>query len=294
MRSLLLATAFFAVPQLLLAQNAGSSSAAQRAKECPSCAQWNETQSPFRIHGNTYYVGTRGLSAILVTSDDGHVLLDSGLPESAPLIEANIRALGFRIQDVKVILNSHAHFDHAGSTAQLQRTSGAEVAATEASARMMRAGGLTEDDPQYGEALAYPAVSQVRVFEPGDTLRVGPNALVPHLTAGHTPGGTTWTWRSCEGESCLEMVYADSQTPISADNFYFTRSRTYSTGVEDFRKGHAAIEQLRCDVLIAPHPGAVRLFQRAEAGNLVDSTGCARYVENARKQLADRIAREQK
>jgi len=290
MRSLLLAAAVLALPQLLFAQTAASADSARRAKECPSCAEWNAPQAPFRIHGNTYYVGTRGLSAILVTSDAGHVLVDSGLPESAPLIEANIRALGFRIQDVKLILNSHAHFDHAGGAAELQRASGAEVAATEPSARMLRAGGPTPDDPQYGEALPYPVVSQVRVFQPGDTLRIGPNALVAHLTAGHTPGGTTWTWRSCEGENCLDIVYADSQTPISADDFYFTRSRTYTTGVEDFRRGHATIEQLRCDILIAPHPGAVRLFERA--GNFVDRSACVRYAENARKQLAERLAKE--
>lgn len=292
MRVVQLAAAFAVVPQLLVAQVADSTGAAQRAVDCPPCAEWNAAHSPFRIHGNTYYVGTRGLSALLVTSSEGHILVDTGLPESAPRIEANIRALGFRVEDVKLILNSHAHYDHAGGAADLQRASGGVVAATEQSARMLRAGAATEDDPQYGIALPYPAVSNVRVIQPGDTLRVGPNALVAHLTAGHTPGGTTWTWRSCEGERCLEIVYADSQTPISADDFYFTRSSAYPTGVEDFRKGHATIEQLRCDVLIAPHPGAVRLFERAAAGELIDRAACARYVGNARKQLADRIARE--
>jgi len=278
------------VPQLLAAQAADS--ATLRAKECPSCAEWNVAQAPFRIHGNTYYVGTRGLTAILITSNDGHVLIDAGLPESAPLIEANIRALGHRVQDVKLILNSHAHFDHAGGIAALQRASHAQVAATEASARMMKAGAPTRDDPQYGEALAYPRVSDVRVIQPGDTVRIGATALVAHLTAGHTPGSTTWTWRSCEGDRCLDMVYADSQTPISADGFYFTRSMTYVTGVQDFERGHAIIEQLPCDVLIAPHPGAVRLFERVAAGELVDRSACRRYAENARKQLADRLAKE--
>lgn len=292
MRIVQFAAAFSVVPQLLIAQTPDSTGAAQRAIECPPCAEWNAAASPFRIHGNTYYVGTRGLSALLVTSSEGHILIDTGLPESAPRIEANIRALGFRIEDVKLILNSHSHYDHAGGAGELQRASGAVVAATEQSARMLRTGVATEDDPQYRIALPYPAVANVRVIHPGDTLRVGPHALVAHLTAGHTPGGTTWTWRSCEEERCLEIVYADSQTPISADDFYFTRSSTYPTGVEDFRKGHATIEQLRCDVLIAPHPGAVRLFERAAAGELVDRAACARYVENARKQLADRIARE--
>jgi len=277
------------LPAAVTAQAADS---AQRARECPPCAEWNAQQAPFRIYGNTYYVGTRGLSAVLVTSEDGHVLLDAGLPESAEPIAANIRALGFRVEDVRLILNSHAHYDHAGGIAALQRASGAQVAATERSAAMLEFGAPTRDDPQYGAALPYPRVPNVRVIEPGDTVRVGSLALVAHLTAGHTPGSTTWNWRSCEGDRCLDIVYADSQTPVSADDFYYTRSTAYPTGVQDFERGHALLERLPCDVLITPHPGASRLFERVAAGNLVDPAGCRNYAANARRQLAARVARE--
>jgi len=277
------------LPAALSAQAADS---AQRARECPPCAEWNAHQAPFRIYGNTYYVGPRGMSAVLVTSEAGHVLLDAALPESAERIAANIRALGFRVEDVKLILNSHAHYDHAGGIAALQRASGAQVAATARSAAMLELGAPTRDDPQFGAALSYPRVSNVRVIEPGDTLRVGSLVLIAHLTAGHTPGSTTWTWRSCEGERCLDMVYADSQTPVSADDFYYTRSTAYPTGVQDFERGQALLERLPCDVLITPHPGASRLFERAAAGELVDSSACRKYAENARRQLAARVARE--
>src|SRR5919198_3963806 len=117
-----------------LAAQSTDSASARRAAECPSCAEWNAPHAPVRIHGNTYFVGTNGLSAILVTSPAGHVLIDGGLPESAPLIAANIRAAGFRVEDVKLILNSHDHFDHAGGIAALQRLSGARVAASPLSA----------------------------------------------------------------------------------------------------------------------------------------------------------------
>src|SRR5512144_3446923 len=125
--------AISALPLPLLAQT--SDTAARRAESCPSCAEWNAPQRPFRLYGNTYFVGTHGLSAILVVSRDGDVLIDGGLPESAPSIIASVRALGFRIEDVKLILNSHAHFDHAGGIAALQRMSRARVAASAPSAK---------------------------------------------------------------------------------------------------------------------------------------------------------------
>lgn len=269
-----------------------------RSVECPSCAEWNAPQAPFRVFGNTYWVGTHGLGAILITSRDGHVLIDGGLPESAPAILDNVRALGFRMQDVKLILNSHAHFDHAGGLAALQRVSGAPVAASPWSAAVLRRGSSGPGDPQFGVLLAYPPVANVRTFADGDTLRVGSLALVAHLTGGHTPGGTTWTWRACDGARCLDMVYADSQTPVSADDFLFTRNSTYPSAVADFEHGFAALEHLSCDVLLTPHPDASHLWQRLaarDAGNpdaLVDVNACRAYAATARERLKQRIARE--
>lgn len=155
-------------------------------------------QQAFRIYGNTYYVGTHGLSSVLIASEGGHVLIDGALPESAPLIAANIRSLGFRIQDVKLILNSHAHFDHAGGIAELQRLSGARVAASRWTADVMKKGEVPRDDPQFGALRPIARVARVETFEDGETLRAGSLAVTAHLTPGHTPGGTSWTWRSCE------------------------------------------------------------------------------------------------
>lgn len=298
----LLPLALALAPLPLLAQDADSARARERAAACPSCAGWNVPQAPMRIHGNTFYVGTRGLSAVLVTSDSGHVLIDGALPESAPLILANIAALGFRIADVRLILNSHAHFDHAGGLAALQRASGATVAVSAASARVIERGASAPDDPQYGELLAFPAVAGLRVIAEGDTVRVGPLALAAHATPGHTPGGTSWTWQSCEGTRCLDMVYADSQSPISADGFLFTRNTTYPSALADFARGFATLERLRCDVLITPHPSGSRLFERLAARDqavpaagsaLVDPEACRRYAAAARAQLARRVASEQ-
>ncbi|HEV7589645.1 MAG TPA: subclass B3 metallo-beta-lactamase [Longimicrobium sp.] len=263
-----------------------------RTPPCASCAEWNAPQRPFRIYGNSYYVGTHRLSAVLITSARGHVLIDGGLPESAPRIEANIRALGFRMRDVKLILNSHAHFDHAGGIAALRRLSGAAVAASGPSAPVLARGASGADDPQYGLAPPFPPVPVARVVADGDTVRVGPIALVAHLTPGHTPGSTTWSWRACEGRRCLEMVYADSQTPVSADGFRFTASAAWPTALADFERGIATIERLRCDVLLTPHPDASAWWDRVAARRLADPGACRRYAAAARRQLARRVADE--
>lgn len=266
--------------------------------ECPPCASWNAPQAPFRIHGTTYYVGTRGLAALLVTSDSGHILIDAGLPESAPRIIANIRALGFDARDIRLIVNSHAHYDHAGGIAALQRMSGARVASSPLSAATLRTGRAQPGDPQHSIALAYPAIANVFEVAEGDTLRVGDVAIVAHFTPGHTPGGTSWSWRSCEEGSCREVVYADSQTPVSADDFHFTRNTTYPHAIADFERGLALLARLRCDILVTPHPGAAQLFERLAARDggdpeaMVDGDACRRYAASARKQLAARIARE--
>jgi metallo-beta-lactamase class B len=127
-----------------------TTNAAARARECPSCAEWNAPQKPFRLYGNSWFVGTHGLSAVLLTSANGHVLIDAGLPESAPLIAQNIATLGFRMQDVKLIVNSHDHYDHAGGIAELQKLSGARVAASAPSAKVLQDGDSENDDPQFG------------------------------------------------------------------------------------------------------------------------------------------------
>ena len=290
---------------LVLAVVAGAAPAkppllADAAINCESCPAWNGDRAPFRVFGNTYYVGTAGLSSILITSGEGHVLIDGGLPQSAPLIDAHIRRLGLRSEDVKLILNSHAHFDHAGGIAALQRASGARVAASAPAAQAMERGGPVSDDPQagFGTAMAFPAVKGVDVIQDGETLRVGPLAVTAHLTPGHTPYGTTWTWRSCEGDRCWNVVYADSLTPVSAPGFRYTGDATHPSIVESFRRSIATIAGLPCDILLAPHPGFAQLDEKlarrgkGEADAFVDGGACRAYAEAATKALDARLAEE--
>ncbi len=275
---------------------------ADAAKACESCAAWNAPQAPFRVFGNTYYVGVAGLSAVLITSDQGLILLDGDLPQSAPLIDANIRQLGFRTQDIRLIVNSHAHFDHAGGIAALQRASGAIVAASPSGARAIERGEPPADDPQHGfgrEATSFPPVARVKVVADGQTLRVGDLAVTAHLTPGHTPGSTTWTWRSCEGGRCLDVVYADSLNAISAPGFRFTGDATHPSVADTFRRSVSTVGNLPCDVLLAVHPSFAgmedKLKRRAEqpgANPFVDPTACRTYAADAAKRLDQRIAEE--
>jgi metallo-beta-lactamase class B len=262
---------------------------AYSADDCPSCAEWNEPQSPFRIFGNTYYVGTRGLAAILITSPDGHVLIDGGLPNTAPLIQANIGELGFDMADVLLILNSHAHFDHAGGIAALQRASGARVVASGPSAEAIRKGNAVAGDPQHGQLLDFPRVTDVEEFADGGVISSGTLSLTAHITPVHSLGGTTWTWQACEEHICLNLVYADSQTPLAAEGFRYSDSPF----LEEFERGIGVIERLSCDILITPHPGASNFWQRHESEEgLVDATACARYARTARERLAGRLEEE--
>jgi metallo-beta-lactamase class B len=255
-------------------------------------AEWNADQKPFRIHGETYYVGVRGLSAVLIASGSGHALIDGGLPESAAKIASNIRQLGFRVEDVRVILNSHAHNDHAGGIAELQRLSGARVVARAPAAAVLRTGRSGPDDPQFGLTAAFPPVATVDLVEDGATVRAGATTLTAHATGGHTPGSTTWTWQSCVGNQCVQIVYADSLTAVSADGFRFTASKTYPHALADFEKSFATIAALPCGILVTPHPDATRVFQRLAEGTLMAGGECRRYVDRARAALARRVATE--
>ena len=268
---------------------------------CSDCAEWNALREPFRVYGNTYYVGTGGLSALLVTGDAGHVLLDAGLSQSAPLIVDNIRKLGFKAEDIKLILVSHGHFDHAGGVHALQRFTIARVAASASTAQALQRGENTPDDPQFGfgkEFNGFPAVKDVQVLRDRQVVTVGKLALVAHMIPGHTPGSTAYTWRSCENEKCLMIVYADSLTSPSAPGFKYGKER-----LEIFRQSIGRVADLPCDIVLSPHPQFTqvdeKLKRRAELKGqgpdpFIDPNGCRAYAADGMKRLEARILEESK
>jgi metallo-beta-lactamase class B len=269
--------------------------------DCEYCEGWSRSHEPFKVYGNTWYVGS-ALSSILITSNKGHILIDGGLTQTAPQIKANIEKLGFRLEDVKLIVNSHMHYDHAGGIAALQRASGAKVAASPAARRALEGGGPTQDDPQFSfgpKHNNFPAVKNVREIADGEELHVGDLRITAHFTPGHTPGGTSWTWSSCEGTQCLSMAYADSLNSVSAPGFRFSGDATHPSLVPTFRHSMDVVASLKCDILLSPHPEGfdmeAKLASRAAkptADPFIDPTACKVYADGARQRLDARVAEE--
>jgi metallo-beta-lactamase class B len=266
--------------------------------DCEQCDAWNVDQAPFQIFGNTYFVGVRGLSSVLVTSPDGHILIDGALPQSAQLIAKHVEQLGFKMSDVKVILNSHVHYDHAGGIAELQKLSGARVIASDIAAKVLRTGKVERSDPQFELMKPYPGAKNVEALRSRETVEAGKLQLHVIHTPGHTPGGTAWTWTSCEAERCLHIVYGDSLNAISDDSFKYSGDKRYPNAAGDMRASIAAIEAAPCDILIAAHPdftGLLTLIDQqghGDRGQLIDPSACKRYAAAGRDRLEKRLEAE--
>jgi metallo-beta-lactamase class B len=170
---------------------------------------------------------------VLITSAQGHILIDGALPQSGPLIEKNIQTLGLRIADVRLIVISHAHFDHAGGIAYLQRNSCAQVAASAAGAKVAETGENPKDDAQYQSLKDYnmPKVANVRAVKDGETLTAGTLKITAHLT----PGRATWSWRSCGKEACHHVVFVDSLTAVSDEGYRFSDASQHPDLSDAFR-----------------------------------------------------------
>jgi len=220
--------------------------------------KWNRPHEPQRIHGDTYYVGVAGLSSVLIRTDDGLILIDGGLPQSVPPIEANIAQLGFELKAVKYVLNSHAHFDHAGGIAALVRDSGATALASPSGAKALREGHVVADDPQASDTrgASFPGTGRVREVADGEVVRLGNTAITARFTPGHTPGSTTWTWKSCENGQCLDVVYSDSLSAVASGGFHFLADATHGDLSRSFRKSIRTVASLPCNILISTHPDA--------------------------------------
>jgi len=279
----------------LSASGAPATAPKEPAEVCAADAGWDDPAVPRKIYGNTYYVGTCAISSILVTSGEGHILIDGGTEVGASLIEANIKTMGFRLEDVKILVISHEHWDHAGGIAKLQQDTGAKVYARKSAAATLERGKSDRSDPQFEVAEPMAKVAAVERLADGQTLKVGNIELRAHATPGHTPGSTTWTWRSCEGELCQNLAYVDSLTAISDDVYRYSDEKTNPGVLAAFQKTLEDIAALPCDIVLTPHPSASQMWQRIgkEAEQpLIDAEGCRNYAAKGKKGLDARIAKE--
>ncbi|HMG71439.1 MAG TPA: subclass B3 metallo-beta-lactamase [Gemmatimonadaceae bacterium] len=259
---------------------------------------------PFRIAGNLYYVGANDVTSFLITGPEGHVLIDGGYPGTAPMIMASIAQLGFKITDVKVLLNSHAHFDHAGGLAELQKASGAELWVSEGDADAVAAGGA--GDPAAGifrfitYFVRYPAPRVDHRFKDGAKVRVGPIELTANVTAGHTRGCTSWSFPVRDGDRELLVVHICSLTLMG--NQSLVEPETYPGIRADWEHSFEKLRSLPADIWLASHArefGRWRKFQqRATAKNpadpFIDRAGYLSAIDKAEERFRNELAAQQR
>jgi len=259
------------------------------AAACRDRDGWDDPAPPAEIFANTFYVGTCGISAILIAGTDGSILIDSGTDQGAALVADNIRDLGFRLGSVRILLHSHEHLDHVGGMARLQRLTGAQLYASPAAARAFATGTATPDDPQAGLSKPFPTIQVGSIIGDGQIVRLGNLWLTGVATPGHTPGAMSWHWVSCDGGVCRSVVYADSLSPVSRDDYRFSDHPAYLAA---YRRSIDRIAALDCDILLTPHPSASGMFERFANKSMEAPNACRAYAARLSKQLDERLAKE--
>ena len=239
----------------------------------PDYAQrWLTPQKPARLFGNSYQLGFGGLSVGLIQTDAGLILIDGAVPQAVGAIEENMRALGFSIRDVKLILSTEPHYDHAGGIPALARDSGATVVASAYAARSLRRGIVDPADPQAADLLPIPAIARIRIARPGVPIRLGNVSITPVASPGHTMGSMSWRWTSCEGRDCRAMVFAASLNAVASDGWRFS-DPAHRAQLGALRASIATMRTLPCDNLVTSHPepalkGACRGYAELATGRL--------------------------
>jgi metallo-beta-lactamase class B len=257
----------------------------------PTSRSWNQPVEPFRIAGNLYYVGASDIASYLVATPEGHILLDGGFVETVPLIRESVKKLGFKIEDVKILLNTHAHYDHAGGLAELKKLTGAKLHASEADAPALARGG--KDDPVLGNQLLFPPVQADRLVKDGDTVSLGGSTLTARLTPGHTAGCTTWTMK-VDGLNAV-IVCSTSVLPMTK----LGAEPSYPGIAEDYARTFQTLRALPCDLFLAAHASFYSLKEKAErlrktedANPFVDPEGYRSYLDRSEKVFRERLEKD--
>ncbi|HEX3556992.1 MAG TPA: subclass B3 metallo-beta-lactamase [Thermoanaerobaculia bacterium] len=267
------------------------------AQADPSSRSSNQPVAPYRIAGNLYYVGASDVTSFLIATPDGLILIDGGFAETVPIIRESVKKLGFKIEDVKVLLNSHAHFDHAGGLAELKKITGAKLAASAADAALLARGG--RGDHLFGDQYPYEPVTADRILSDGDQVALGGTTLTAHLTAGHTKGCTTWTMKAAEGGKSYDVVFVCSTTVLPGVSL--TNNPKYPHVAADFENTFRTLRSLPCDVFLASHASfydglkkAERLRKSTEKNPFIDPAGYKAYLDRSEKAFRERLAAERK
>lgn len=276
---------------------------AQRCAGQDGVESWDMAVHPAKIHGRTYYVGTCGIAAILIDSDDGLVLIDAATQKGGPAVAASIRALGFDPANIRLLLTTHEHMDHAGGLALIQKLSGAPMLAMPDAHSALSTGKPDTDDPQHDMLPDMDALRVDGALHDGVPLTFGQIGLTPYSTPVHTKGSTSYVWQSCVGEddavaantpdarnNCVTIAFMDSLSTPAPAGYSFRQKPDQRRRIE---AGLAKAAQISCTLLITPHPSASALMERMAGQNaLVQEGACAHYVATAKVNFENRLAKE--
>ncbi|HET7535626.1 MAG TPA: subclass B3 metallo-beta-lactamase [Candidatus Didemnitutus sp.] len=274
-------------------------------RPAPDAASWRKIFDsmkapvpPRHLVGNIYYVGASGVSSYLITTPQGHILIDTGFADTVPLIERSVEQLGFKVSDIKIILSSHAHVDHTGGHALMKQLTHAMVCASAADAQVLESGGADDFIPGPKSATTYAPVKVDRVIADGERVTLGDVTLTAHLTPGHTRGATTWTMDASDGGRTYHVVFFCSLT--INPGVRLVRSPSYPEIVADYESTLKKLRALPCDIFFAPHGaqfGMADKFARLDRGDgaavLVDPAGWHAVLDAGEKAFRDQLAAEQ-
>src|SRR5579864_3807467 len=282
-RSILLVSAL-ALTGCLFAQNSATP------------GDWSEPFPPHRMIGNIYYVGSRGLASYLITTPAGHILINSNLKTSVPLIQENIEKLGFHFRDVKILLISHAHFDHDAGSAEVIKLTGAKYMVMDGDVGVVESGGKT--DFQYGSdpTLLYPAVKVDRVLHDGDEVKLGDTVLTAHKTAGHTRGCTTWSLKVRDAGKTYDVVIVGS--PNVNPGYKLVNNTRYLEIADDYARGFRVLKSLSCDVFLGAHGsyyGMEAKYAKLSSGGpnpYIDPEGYKSYVAEREQAFLSELQKQ--
>ncbi len=252
---------------------------------------WNQPVEPFKIAGNVYYVGANEITSYLITTPNGHIVIDGGYKETVPLITANIVKLGFKVEDVKFLLNSQAHYDHASGLADLKKVTGAKMLASVEDAKLLARGG--KDDPNFGDEYLFDPIIADKTFSDGWKLTLGGTTMTANITAGHTKGCTTWTTTVNDGGKKLSVIFVCSTT---APGYKLVGNEKYPEIISDFETTFKRMRKMKVDIFLSAHASQfameeklVALRKGANPNPFIDPKGYAAFIDATEKAFRDRL-----
>ena len=258
--------------------------------------EWTESFPPFRIAGNLYYVGSKGLASFLITTPEGNILINSDLEANVPMISASVEKLGFHFKDTRILLISHAHWDHDAGSAMIKQLTGAKYMVMDADVSVVESGGKT--DFQYGNTPgnSYPPVKVDRILHDGDRVELGGAVLVAHLTPGHTKGCTTWTMQVADRGKTYNVVIVGS--PNVNPGYKLVHNAAYPQIAEDYERMWRVLKSLPCDIFLGAHggyfglEGKYALMKKGGSNPFVDPEGYKKFIAEKEREFRDELARQ--